>query len=306
MQSGGSKQTSLSWRTLDTDRFRALSILRDDGTIDYSLALEILAVARDDEYLKNAILRFVVQEFREDLRKMLGLSMARIVFKWEPGFEEFIKERKKRRRTVSTETIEYYKDLFKKHLEDKTLSEELVEYVMNHLNKWLRNVFRCYIQHLYYLMKIPSETYGWLMGVVPSRSYKLDVEPYPMSLHQKLVEGGLSSFASSSTPFILCLSHFSGALQEASTSFSITFNSFLLGASTGILPSSTLFMRLCSSLPYSLNDSLWCLLALLSREEAFDAKTIFNPRSRETETQTLPFPSSEFARPGRSDITMSV
>ena len=64
------------------DRLKALGIVRDDGTIDYSLALEILAMAKNDEYLKNAILRFVVQEFREDLRKMLGLGMAHVVFKW--------------------------------------------------------------------------------------------------------------------------------------------------------------------------------------------------------------------------------
>jgi len=63
------------------DRLRSLGILRDDGTIDYSLALEILAVAKDDEYLKNAILRFVVQEFREDLKKMLGINFAGITLK---------------------------------------------------------------------------------------------------------------------------------------------------------------------------------------------------------------------------------
>ena len=78
-------------------------------------------------------------------------------------------------------TIAYYRSLFKKHLEGKTLSEELVEYAVNHPNKWLRNVFRHHIQYLYYLRKIPPETYGWLMEVVPSRSCKLDVRPYPIS-----------------------------------------------------------------------------------------------------------------------------
>ena len=166
------------------EKLKALGILRDDGTVDYSLALEILAVAREDEYLKNAILGFVVQEFREDLRKMLGLSMAHVVFKWETGFEEFLRERKRRRRVVSTETIEYYRSLFKKYLEGRTLSGELVEYVVNHENKWLRNVFRHCIQYLYYLRKIPPETYGWLMEVVPSRSYRLDVRPYSISLEE--------------------------------------------------------------------------------------------------------------------------
>ncbi len=60
------------------ERLRALGILRDDGGVDYGLALEVLALAKRDEYLKNAILRFVVQEFREDLRKMLGISLAGI------------------------------------------------------------------------------------------------------------------------------------------------------------------------------------------------------------------------------------
>ena len=104
-----------------------------------------------------------------------------MVFKWELGFEEFLRERKKRRRVVDPGTIAYYRSLFRKYLEGKTLSEELVEYVVNHLNKRLRNVFRHYIQYLYYLRRIPPETYGWLMEVVPSRSYKLDVRPYPIS-----------------------------------------------------------------------------------------------------------------------------
>lgn len=57
-----------------------------------------------------------------------------------------------------------------------------MEYVVKHENKWLRNVFRHYIQYLYYRRRIPPETFGWLMEVVPSRSYKLDVRPYQISL----------------------------------------------------------------------------------------------------------------------------
>ena len=109
--------------------------MRDDGTIDYSLALEILAVAKDDEYLKNAILRFVVQEFREDLKKMLGISFAGITLKWDEGFEQFLMERKKRRKVRDPETLKYYRSLFMKYLEGKELSEELINYVVNHENK---------------------------------------------------------------------------------------------------------------------------------------------------------------------------
>jgi hypothetical protein len=148
------------------DRLRAVGIIREDGSIDYSLILQALTLASRDEYLKQALLKFTVENFREDLRKMLGMSLAHVVFKWEPGFEEFLRERKKRRKVLDPETIAYYKSLFMKHLEGKTLSEELVEYVVNHENKWLRNVFRHYIQYLYFLRRIPPETYEWVMGVL--------------------------------------------------------------------------------------------------------------------------------------------
>ena len=45
-------------------------------------------------------------------------------------------------------------------------------------------MFRHYVQYLYYLRRIPPETYGWLMEVVPSRRYKLDVRPYPINLDE--------------------------------------------------------------------------------------------------------------------------
>jgi len=164
------------------EKLRAPGILRDDGTIDYSLALEILAIARDDEYLKNAILRFVVQNFREDLRKILGISFAGIKLVWSEDFEHFLMERKKRRKVKDPETLKYYRSIFKKYLEGRELSEELIDYVVNHENKWLRNVFRHYIQYLYFRRRISPETFGWIMEVVPSRSYKLDVRPYKIEL----------------------------------------------------------------------------------------------------------------------------
>jgi intergrase/recombinase len=57
-----------------------------------------------------------------------------------------------------------------------------VDYVVSHQNRWLRNVFRHYVQYLYYMRRVPPETYGWLMEVVPSRSYRLDVRSYPIDL----------------------------------------------------------------------------------------------------------------------------
>jgi len=32
--------------------------------VNYSLTLEVVSIAKNDEHLKNAILRFVVQEFK--------------------------------------------------------------------------------------------------------------------------------------------------------------------------------------------------------------------------------------------------
>ncbi|MEB3816337.1 MAG: hypothetical protein LRS46_00120 [Desulfurococcales archaeon] len=59
-------------------------------------------------------------------------------------------ERKKKRKVRDPETLKYYRSIFKSYLECKELSEELVDYVVNHENKWIRNVFRHYIQYLYY------------------------------------------------------------------------------------------------------------------------------------------------------------
>jgi hypothetical protein len=38
------------------DRLRAVGIVREDGSIDYSLALQVIALASNDGYLRQAIL----------------------------------------------------------------------------------------------------------------------------------------------------------------------------------------------------------------------------------------------------------
>ncbi|GBF09531.1 integrase protein [Aeropyrum pernix] len=162
----------------DWDRLRALGVVREGGVADYGLALKILGLASRDEYLKNAIPQFVVREFRDDLRKMLGISFAGIRLEWSEDFEYFLAERKKRRKVRDPETIKYYKSLFMRYLQGRELSEQLINYVVNHPNKWVRNVFRHYVQYLYFKRRIFPETFGWLMEVAPSRSYKLDVRPF--------------------------------------------------------------------------------------------------------------------------------
>jgi intergrase/recombinase len=164
------------------DRLRAAGILRSNGMVDYSVAIEILRRSLQDPYLKSLLLKFVAEHFREDLRKLLSLSVYGVKMLWSEDFERFLAERKKRRKVRSQETLQYYKSIFLRYLEGKELSEQLIDYVVNHENRWLRNVFRHYIQYLYHKRMVSPETFGWIMEVVPSRGYKLDVRPYQISL----------------------------------------------------------------------------------------------------------------------------
>jgi len=164
------------------DRLRAAGILRSDGSVDYSVAVEILRRSLQDPYLKSLLLKFVAEHFREDLRKLLSLSVYGVKMLWSEDFERFLAERKKRRKVRSQETLQYYKSIFLRYLEGKELSEQLIDYVVNHENRWLRNVFRHYIQYLYHKRVISPEVFGWIMEVVPSRGYKMDVRPYQISL----------------------------------------------------------------------------------------------------------------------------
>lgn len=49
-------------------------------------------------------------------------------------------------------------------------------------NRWLRNLFRHYIQYLYYRRKISPETFGWMMEVIPSRGYRTGVRLFEVDL----------------------------------------------------------------------------------------------------------------------------
>jgi intergrase/recombinase len=164
------------------DRLRALGIVRADGSIDYPLILQAVALASRDEYLKQAILRFAVQNFREDLKKMLGVIPSSVKLAWDAGFEEFLMERKKRKKVASQGTLAYYRSLFKRYLEGRELSQGLIDYVVGHENRWLRNVFRHYVQYLYHKRAISPEAYGWLMEVIPSRGYRMDIRTYVIEM----------------------------------------------------------------------------------------------------------------------------
>jgi hypothetical protein len=164
------------------DRLRAAGILRSDGSVDYSVAVEILRRSLQDPYLKSLLLRFVAEHFREDLRKLLSISIYGIRLQWSEDFERFLRERKRRRKVSTDEMVRKYRSYFSRFLEGKELTEDLVFEVARHPIGWVRNIFRHYVQYLFYRRLIPPEVFGWIMEVVPSRSYRLDVRPYQINL----------------------------------------------------------------------------------------------------------------------------
>jgi intergrase/recombinase len=164
------------------DRLRAAGILRDNGAVDYSVAVEILRRSLQDPYLKSLLLKFVAEHFREDLRKLMSISIYGIRLHWDEGFEQFLRERKRRRKVSTDEMVRKCRSYFNRFLEGRELTEDLVFEVSRHPIDWVRNIFRHYIQYLFYRRLIPPEVFGWIMEVVPSRSYRLDVRPYQISL----------------------------------------------------------------------------------------------------------------------------
>jgi len=156
----------------------ALGLVREDGSVDYGLLSRALAVASRDEFARRLILEFSVRNFREELRKMLGISAAGVKLHWDEGFEAFLREGKKRRKVQTWNTMRHYRNLFARRLEGRELTVELVEEVAADKNGWLRNVFRHHAQYLYRRRLISPELFGWIMEAVPARSYHMDVRPY--------------------------------------------------------------------------------------------------------------------------------
>ena len=159
-------------------RLEACGIISSDGSVDLEAVVEIMRIASGNEVVRKAMLDLIIRFYGEELRKALGVVPEKIVLRWDQGFEEFLRERKRRRKIATEETLKYYRSLFMKYLEGRELSRELAEEVARHRNKWVRNVFRHYIQYLFYRREISGETYGWIMEYVPSRSYRVEPRAY--------------------------------------------------------------------------------------------------------------------------------
>jgi len=160
------------------ESLKTLGFINENGSVNYKLAVEFMKHMFRDEYLRNMILDIVVKEYRSELKKLLGISFENIVFEWDEDFEYFLKNLKRRRKISSMSMLSYYKSIFMKYLEGRRLNVKLVDEIIRHENKWLRNIARHYIQYLYYKRGISPEAYGWLMNVIPSRSYRIYVKRY--------------------------------------------------------------------------------------------------------------------------------
>ncbi|MCD6300614.1 MAG: integrase [Staphylothermus sp.] len=167
----------------ELDRLKACGIISDDEkVIDISAVSRLLALASRDKLLKNMILRFVMENFSEELNKMRDLYYSGIKLVWSDDFETFLRERKEGRKVTTDDMIRKYRSCFKKYLEGKTLSRELVEQVARHEDGWVRNIFRHYVRYLRYKGEISGDTRDWILEYVKGRVFKTSVRPYRIPL----------------------------------------------------------------------------------------------------------------------------
>jgi len=72
-------------------KLEAIGIL-DEGRLNYTLFLEVLAAAKRDPYAKNLLVRYVATNFREDLKRLVVSSELEFVeLKWTRDFEEYLR-----------------------------------------------------------------------------------------------------------------------------------------------------------------------------------------------------------------------
>lgn len=114
------------------ERLKLAGIVREDGSVDYSAALELVRYMLRDEYLRNIVLRCVVDIYREDLRKLLGVGFVGVKLEWSEDFERFLRESKRFRKVRTEEMIRKYRSYFERYLQGRELSEELVYQIAEH------------------------------------------------------------------------------------------------------------------------------------------------------------------------------
>ena len=150
------------------EKLESLGIVKEN-MVNYTFILQVITVAMKDPYARNLILRYITQHYREDLRQLLETELEMNRLQWTRGFEEYLKTMKKGRRIIRDDTLSYYRNLFKRYLEGRKLTRELVEEVAESGNQWLRVVFRHYSWYLYTRGEISHQTLFWILTRVPGR-----------------------------------------------------------------------------------------------------------------------------------------
>jgi len=157
----------------------SLGIIGPDGRVNYPVVMEIIKYATKDDLLRQQIINYVAKNFKEELRKALGIVAISIDLKWSKDFENWLTDKKSR--PISMRTLRDYKNLFKTCLEDRELNDQLIRELekpkilcrdrKEHSTGWLRQVLRHYITFLYTEAKLDWDTYTRLLMVVRGRKY---------------------------------------------------------------------------------------------------------------------------------------
>ena len=139
----------------------------ETGKVDYESVMELLKLAIREPILKKIFLEFISKYLRNELLQLMPAKLPAIELKWTSEFEDYLRKEKK---IQDEDTIKYYRNLFKKHLEGRELNEKLVRGLRN-APPWLRVVFRHYVRYLFFYRRIDEDTFAWLLVFVPGRSY---------------------------------------------------------------------------------------------------------------------------------------
>ncbi len=139
----------------------------ETGKVDYESVMELLKLAIREPILKKIFLEFISKYLRNELLQLMPAKLPAIELKWTSEFEDYLRKEKK---IQDEDTIKYYRNLFKKHLEGRELNERLVRRLRN-APPWLRVVFRHYVRYLFFYRRIDEDTFAWLLVFVPGRSY---------------------------------------------------------------------------------------------------------------------------------------
>jgi len=117
------------WNMLSGRRkLEAIGLIDSEtGKVDYESVMELLKLAIREPILKKIFLEFISKYLRNELLQLMPAKLPAIELKWTSEFEDYLRKEK----IQDEDTIKYYKNLFKKHLEGRELNEKLLRGLRN-------------------------------------------------------------------------------------------------------------------------------------------------------------------------------